>query len=388
MSDFSASLTLIALFILVSLLLYAVIIIRYVICWKKCPEYIPDRNKDTNRFSVIIPFRNEEKQLPGILHDLSVQDFPVDKTEIILVDDHSIDKSVGVIQDFCTRYNHFRLICLSDGESGKKEAIEAGIQAAEHEFIITTDADCRAGKQWLSTIASFCHDFSPVMVIGQVITELSERNLPDYFQYLESISLTGAGAASALCGKPIYCSGANLCYRRDCYKSIRDPMMKAVVSGDDTFLLLQMKKKYRRDIRVLKARQALITTRAERKLKDFLRQRSRWISKAAYYRDREIIVPALVVLLANLTMLFVTVLFITGILPWLSLVVWIIKLGLDGFLISSISGFYGIKFRPLYYLMAGFIYPFYLMIVITRAMLGPVEWKGRKGRVRGGEGGD
>jgi biofilm PGA synthesis N-glycosyltransferase PgaC len=370
--------TALAIIILITLLLYVFLIGRYACHWKNYPEYLPGNQTDTPCFSVIIPFRNEQTKLPGIVHDLSLQDYPAEKAEIILVNDHSDDGSEAIAQDYCTRYSHFRLVHLSDGKLGKKEAIDEGIKIAGHELILTTDADCRAGRHWLSVMASFCHDFSPAMVIGLVVAKTSVKGLFSYFQLLESLSLTGAGAASAIGGKPIYCSGANLCYRKNCYNRIHDPMIKSIASGDDTFLLLQMKNNCRRDIRVLKSRQALITTMDEASLTDFLKQRSRWISKSTHYGDRDILYSAIVVLLTNLAVMATAVLLVAGYLQWLFPVVLITKLLLDGYFLSSLSAFSGIKFWLPGYIVSGIVYPLYLLISIAWAFLFPVIWKGRR----------
>ena len=326
-------------------LLYVVLIGGYICRWNKTSDYIPEGKATGPCFSVIIPFRDEEARLGGILHDLVLQDYPVEKFEVILVDDHSRDKSTEIAGEYCGRQGNFSLIPLSAGKSGKKNAIDTGIKDARHDYIITTDADCRAGRQWLSVMASFCNDFSPAMVIGLVRPESSGRSFPDFFQQLELISLTGAGAASALGGKPIFCSGANLCYRKELYSGIHDPMQKAIASGDDTFLLLQMKQSFRKDIRVLKSRLSFVTTKSEANFAGFIQQRSRWISKSTRYRDREILYSALVVFLANMAMLTAMGLMMAGYHPWFFAVMIMIKLLTDGYFLFSLSDYAGFKFN-------------------------------------------
>src|ERR1041384_2718126 len=44
-----------------------------------------------NFISVVVPFRNEAENLPNLLNDLSTIEYPSDKWEVILVDDHSTD---------------------------------------------------------------------------------------------------------------------------------------------------------------------------------------------------------------------------------------------------------------------------------------------------------
>ena len=362
----------------IPLLLYTILICRYTRGWNTYREYKPGRIENAPCFSVILPFRNEENHLPGILNDLSMQDFPSDKVEVILVNDHSEDQSLSVARQFCRHHGNFVLIVLPDGRAGKKEAIHAGILAARHEIIVTTDADCRAGRQWLSTLASFYQDVAPAMIIGLVIPQSGENGLFSYFQKLESISLTGAGAASAIDRKPIFCSGANLSYRKDLYLRYDDPMNQSVISGDDTFLLLQIKKQYRTGIRVLKSKNALIRTGAETNPADFIRQRSRWISKSIHYRDPDILYSALVVGFANLMTAVAVLLLFFGYPPWLIPILLAMKFIPDGFFLWHLSRYFGLSFRLFYYTVSALLYPLYLMISIGKAFLFPVEWKGRR----------
>ena len=52
--------------------------------------------------SIIIPFRNESKNLPGNLKGLISQNYPKDKYEIIYVNDSSTDDSVEVLKKLIT----------------------------------------------------------------------------------------------------------------------------------------------------------------------------------------------------------------------------------------------------------------------------------------------
>jgi cellulose synthase/poly-beta-1,6-N-acetylglucosamine synthase-like glycosyltransferase len=364
----------------IPLLLYAILICRYTYRWNTYREYEPGQVENPPCFSVIVSFRNEENNLPVILNDLSLQDYPPEKFEVILINDHSDDQSLLVARDFCKHHETFRVVLLPNDKAGKKEALHAGISAARHEIIVTTDADCRAGRQWLSTLASFYEDFSPALIIGLVVPPSGEKGFFSYFQNLESISLTGAGAASAIDRRPIYCSGANLCYRKELYYRYSDPMLQSVISGDDTFLLLQMKKQFRSDIRILKSKHALIRTKSETNPAGFIRQRSRWISKSIHYRDRDILLSALVVFFANL-MTAISVLFLFfGFPPWVFPVLLAMKFLPDGIFLWHLSRYFGLPFRLFHYAVSAVIYPLYLMISMTRAFLFPVEWKGRRHR--------
>jgi cellulose synthase/poly-beta-1,6-N-acetylglucosamine synthase-like glycosyltransferase len=363
---------------IILLVLYAALIGGYWLNWEKYPEYVPEEGKNKPGFSVIIPFRNEQHHLPFLLNALVLQEYPLDKMEVILVNDHSHDQSVKIIRDFCIKHSHFKLIHLQPREYGKKIAINAGIQASKRELIVTTDADGRPGKKWLSCLASYYADFSPAMIIGLVSPETNSDIRLGYFQQLELISLVGSGAASAMGGKPIYCSGANLCYPKDSYHRFKDPLLRSVASGEDTFFMLQLKKHCRNKIHVLKSKDAVIHTKTEGTLTGFMKQRSRWISKSTHYRDREIVYSALVVLLTNLALVLTAILTACGRQPWLFVVMLLIKLFIDGLFLQSLAKFFGIKFRYIYYVISGLIYPFYLFLTVLRAFVFPNDWKGRQ----------
>jgi poly-beta-1,6-N-acetyl-D-glucosamine synthase len=363
---------------IVPVFLYVILILHYTFQWHNYPEYHPDHKRNTACFTVVIPFRNEQQRLPCILHDLISQDYPVSKTEIMLVNDHSDDNSVLIGQDYCRRYNHVKLIQLSANTFGKKEAILAGVLNAANDIIVTLDADCRPGNRWLSTLASFYHDYAPAIVIGLVVPQTNQKGFFNYFQQIESLSLTGAGAASAIANKPIYCSGANLSYLKSVFIRFDDPLLRSVISGDDTFLLLQAKKYYRRDIRVLKSKQAFVETKVEAGPAAFINQRSRWISKSKYYHDPEIIYSALIVAMANAIMILSPLFLFSDNLKWLFPALITVKLLTDGWFIVTLAGYFGVKFRAMPFVLSALGYPVYLMIGMLRAFLLPVRWKGRE----------
>jgi Glycosyl transferase family 2 len=83
------------------------------------------------RVSVVIPARNEARNLPFVLSRL-----PADLFEVILVDGHSDDDTVGV----ATRCRaDIRVVCQRG--HGKGNALACGFAAARGEVIVALDAD-------------------------------------------------------------------------------------------------------------------------------------------------------------------------------------------------------------------------------------------------------
>lgn len=87
--------------------------------------------------SVIMPCYNEEKTLPAIL--AKVRAVTIDK-EIIVVDDHSSDRTFAVLQAEATRDPDMRVIRHPQNR-GKGAAVRSGLAHARGEVVIIQDAD-------------------------------------------------------------------------------------------------------------------------------------------------------------------------------------------------------------------------------------------------------
>ncbi len=92
------------------------------------------------QLSIVIPFMDEEKRLPNSLRKvIQYVDRHLPGTEIVLVDDGSVDRTVEVIEDYLKR-DHVQLVTHAHNK-GKGAAIRSGILAAAGKYILFTDAD-------------------------------------------------------------------------------------------------------------------------------------------------------------------------------------------------------------------------------------------------------
>jgi glycosyltransferase involved in cell wall biosynthesis len=88
--------------------------------------------------SVIVPARNEEASLADCLQSLTSQTGV--SFEIIVVDDHSTDRTRAIAASF-PGANVIEAGPLPAGWTGKNNAVTAGAQAARGEWLLFTDAD-------------------------------------------------------------------------------------------------------------------------------------------------------------------------------------------------------------------------------------------------------
>jgi cellulose synthase/poly-beta-1,6-N-acetylglucosamine synthase-like glycosyltransferase len=357
--------------LLIPVLPYFLILLFF---WKHLPcinELKPVSNFNT-KISVVVACRNEEKTLPLLLDSLSLQQYPADLFEVIIVDDNSTDNTMEIISS--TRGIR-KLKAIKNEGTGKKTAIRTGIMASDGELILTTDADCSMGREWIASAVSLFEEKKADMIIGPVILA-GKPGFFQGFQQLEFLSLQGITAGSAGAGRPVMCNGANLAFTKAAYLKHAGKLHYDIASGDDVFLLHSLKEVNDTPIIWNDLKDAVVTTLPSVSLMSFLRQRARWISKAGAYRD----LSAQTVAIA--TFITVTELFVlpfSGIYdPSLFAVygaVIFLKSIPDYLILRKTSLLHNRQSLLRWFIPAQLIYPFYVMAVLLVAVTGGGTWK-------------
>jgi glycosyltransferase involved in cell wall biosynthesis len=351
--------------LLIILIPYLYHLLKIYLSLNQIKPYLPVKYPDVF-VSVIVACRNEEGDLLVLLNNISDQDYNPDLFELVITDDNSTDRTFAVASEFRKIRN---IKVIRNNGTGKKQAIRTGVQASSGNLIITTDADCRMEQTWIRTIASCYSDNKPEMIIGPVRLE-SKPGFFSRFQELEFLSLQGVTAGTAARGNPVMCNGANLVFSKESYNRHSADLHYDLISGDDVFLLHALKKEYENKILWLESESSVVTTKTSETIGSFLRQRSRWISKAGAYKDVYTIVISIVT--------FVTVLLqiITLVAGFFKPVFLLVFAG--SFLLKSIPDFLILQNTTLRYnrqnlmkwfIPAQFIYPFYVLAVIFRSVL-------------------
>jgi cellulose synthase/poly-beta-1,6-N-acetylglucosamine synthase-like glycosyltransferase len=364
-------------FSLVLAFIYAGLIISFFLAWNNYPTFKTKKTPNNFFISIIIPARNEESHLLNILSDLALQDFASSNFEIFVVNDHSEDNTRAIAEKYKEKLNNLIILNLPENLHGKKRAISFAVSRLKGELIITLDADCRIGKYWLSTIASFYSRYTPKLIIGPLLYNPGNA-IFEKIQFFEIIGLVASGAGASINGHAIMCNGANLAFTRDAYLESESNLNTGVASGDDLFLLLSVKQKWPKEIRFLKSKNALALTNPVTDVKSFLQQHKRWTSKSRHYKDKDIMLIAALVFLFNLTI--VATFFSGFILPRFFLfyiMLLIIKSIADLLLLNSFASYFEKKEFLEYFWIAQMIYPFYIVFMAIYGNTGTFKWKGR-----------
>lgn len=346
--------------------------------WKNIADDSDMQSNDEVKIAVVIAVRNEEHTLPKLLKDLENQTYSKDFYDVILVDDHS-EKKISELPYIKNIPKNFIVCSLSKNDFGKKKALLHGAKISNAELLLFTDADCRLDPDWIkSHSVKFAID-KPALTIGLVDYCPDQGLLKQFFRF-DFISLIVTGAGTAYLGKHTLCNGANLAVKRDLYLDLADKLHPEIPSGDDIYLLHEIKKFSGETISILKSKQAIVKTQPPGNLSEFMNQRIRWASKGKYYSDIDIIFLSSLVLITNIAIATLLVMcFIHPIWLCILLSMLLIKTITDGFVIGSGLKYFGKPFKLWLLPVFEIIYPIYMLSAALGGIVNAYKWKSRKG---------
>jgi cellulose synthase/poly-beta-1,6-N-acetylglucosamine synthase-like glycosyltransferase len=363
--------------IIVITLIYLFIIGRFVLGFDKISDFQLEDLVPKSSFTIVVPFRNEARNLPNLLRSLSALNYPRKLLEFILIDDDSTDESVKLINEF---NSGFRLIKNKrKSASPKKDAIATAIDHSKHDWIVTTDADCIFNEDWLITLDAFIQQKQPRMIVGPVTYSNNDTFLKR-FQLLDFLSLIGATIGGFGINKPFLCNGANLAYSKQIFIDVKGfKGNDHISSGDDIFLMEKIVRKYPFDVAYIKHQNAIVKTTPETKLSGLIAQRRRWAAKTSSYSHKFGKIVGAIVLLMNFSLLAGLFLSIFGVYTIKTIgYVFLIKFCIDLWLIYKTTQFMNQTKYLKSYFLSSLLYPFFNVYIAISSWYSGYTWKGRK----------
>ena len=337
-------------------------------------KYPPEDSIDTDgRLAIVVACKNEEDNLPLLFSSIERQhSMP---KEIIFVDDNSTDNTFAILLDFAKKLPN--IIVLQSPGNGKKAALIEGVKHCTAKYVFFTDADCILPDEYCLNAKIFLTTHSVDMLLGgvklhylssnfegdfSVKTDISDFALNPFkaFEILDLGSLQAVSAGSAMMGCPIMCNGANMIVHRDIYLEHISGIRTDIPSGDDMFMLHNIKAANGKIFYLFRP-ELIISTRGNDNPLSFFTQRKRWIGKLPAYTDKFTVVTATITAVTNimLTALYIASIFNSGFLL-MAAMAYIIKLIVD--CIAIIPYLKTINKRNLLYYMPlmSIFYPFYV----------------------------
>jgi cellulose synthase/poly-beta-1,6-N-acetylglucosamine synthase-like glycosyltransferase len=171
--------------------------------------------------TVLICARNEEKNLDFCLTSLGKINYPIELLEILVVDDSSTDSTPEMLQSWKSKLPNLKTISTDDFNrrefEGKVGALIRGMDAANGEYVIITDADCSVSPNWVREHLRW-YDSDTGMVSS--ITVLDSIKPFDAAQSIEMTELLGLSMAAINYNIPVSIIGNNLSLRKAAYEEI------------------------------------------------------------------------------------------------------------------------------------------------------------------------
>ena len=333
---------------------------------------LPNINQNDISFvSVVIAARNEENNISYLLKDLINQSANKNNYEVIIANDRSTDKTKKIIDQFSSENSIIKSIHIEKKHemTPKKYALTKAIEKSKGEIIITTDADCRVPRDWVSNMAQSVQNNEGIVVGYSRIKSM--KTFLNEFQKIDFLGIMAAN--SGLLTHGIVCSGSgqNLAYKKKDFQTINgfEPV-KSLVSGDDMYLV--------QSISSIKGAifnynpSSFVSTLPKNSFTSYLNQRIRWSSnsKQNLRSNPQFFVFLLSTFLANCSIIFSFIYF-----PSISFILFLIKFFLEAFIIFIGTRLFLTPVSSLTYIMWNVIQPVYIPIMGIAGLIGKYSWK-------------
>ena len=346
----------------------------------RLPKFKVSDIQPITKFSIVIPFRNEETNLETLLQSADALAYPSHLFEMILVNDASEDQGELIIQQYLEKSRLQITILQNNRISGspKKDAIRKAMEVVQHEWVISTDADCELPKNWLRCYDQLIRKEVPNMICGPV-TYKRNNSFQGHFQFLDGLSLQGTAMGSFGWKQPLLCNGANLAYKKSVFEAVEGFQSNDhIASGDDIFLLEKIQSHYPNSAYYLNSKEAVVLTKPEGSWSQVIQQRIRWASKTSKQKSAQSKLLGAVVFLGNLVFLTSFVL-----IAWSSNSIYFFwmticfKIAVDLTLLRVAGHLLGKSFSFFQFLTNILIYPLLMIWIVINSFGGNYQWKGR-----------
>ncbi len=280
---------------LVSILLYASLIVLIQNCWRPT-EYKVVLPSDLPYVSVIIAARNEEDKIKDCLDSLALSTYPSDRYEVIVIDDMSTDQTAQIVRSHSCKCVTLYQLNQVTKHGSKKQALAYAAHLAKGQIWMYTDADSLVPSNWISKcVTTFSSTPETKVILGPVSYTMAQNptinrhnhsgsNLSTALSKWQQLDIMGMMAVT---NAGIYLqqwyigNGANLALRATLWKQVGYPLNTdhKFASGDDVTLVQGAADLNKDSIQYLLDTDYIVQTSLQPDFTSLSRQRLRWTSK-------------------------------------------------------------------------------------------------------------
>ena len=179
--------------------------------------------------SVVVCTYNRVEILGGALQTLQAQSAPVDRFEVIVVDNNSSDETSSIVERF--RETMANLHYVFEPERGLSHARNRGWREAKGKYVAYVDDDCRMPVDWLNHALAVIEHAAPA-AFGGPYKPWYETPPPEWVKETYFSTMDKGDTARAL-GKGEYLSGGNFFARREILERLGGFNSALGMQGDD-----------------------------------------------------------------------------------------------------------------------------------------------------------
>jgi len=369
----------ILLFILLATL-YFIIMIYFLIGIYRIPMVSAAPTSSVLQVTILVPARNEEENIIRCLESLWRQSYPRNGFKVIIIDDHSSDKTAELVEIYIRDKPNFELLRHKKDpvrSTFKKQALTFALEKVDSDIVMTIDADSVALPNWIERILSY-YDSNTGMVAG-LVSFISEGE-QGFFQKIQTLEFAGivfCGVGAAGHKNPLICNGSNLSYRLQTFREVGGYRGNEFLpSGDDDLLLQNIHNKTAWKIKYSLDPETINYTMPVTRFSDFINQRARWASKSLHYPKWWLFLVLLGIYLYYASFVILLPMVLLDLFPWyIYMLGLVLKMVPEALIISRALSILQRSHLRKYFLIAQ---PFQIIYVLIVGFLGffkKFNWK-------------
>ena len=222
-------------------------------------------------FSIVIPVKNEERVIDRLLNSVTTLNYPVNKREIIIVEDGSTDKTNEICLNYTKEHANVKILHkpLSDG---KPSALNFGLAHAKGDIIAVFDADNVPANDALLTVIDYFEDPKVAAVQGRTASINPKENmLTQFIAYEEAVWCEAYLRGKDVLNLFVHLKGSCQFIRRDVLQQLQG-FDEAVLSEDMEISARLVENDYK----IRYASDVVALQESPSNLKTLIQQRTRW----------------------------------------------------------------------------------------------------------------
>ena len=222
-------------------------------------------------FSIVVPVKNEERVIDRLLISLSTLNYPLDKREIIIVEDGSTDTTNDTCMNYAKEHANVKVL-HKNLSNGKPSALNYGLAHAKGDIVAIFDADNVPADDALSAVVEYFKDPEVAAVQGRTASINPKENmLTQFISYEEAVWCEAYLRGKDVLNLFVHLKGSCQFIRRNVLEQLRG-FDEAVLSEDMEISARIIENDYK----IRYASDVVALQESPSNLKTLFKQRTRW----------------------------------------------------------------------------------------------------------------